>query len=208
VIDRCLVGVARFLSSASVRWAGCRPGERQRIYFANHTSHLDFIVLWSALPSSERRRTRPVAGKDYWDRGAMRRYLANHVFRAVLVDRTAKSSACDPTSAARAAIDAMCAALADGDSLIVFPEGTRGAGGAVSDFKSGLYHLTQRRPDVELIPVHMSNLGRILPKGEVLPVPLTSRVIFGAPVAPPTDGETKPQFLTRAREALIALQQA
>jgi len=89
-------------------------------------------------------------------------------------------------------------------SLIVFPEGTRSVNGEVAMFKSGLYHLAQVRPDVELVPVHLENLNRILPKGESLPVPMLSRLVFGAPIGV-REGETKEEFLTRARAALVQL---
>ena len=88
-----LAAVARFISGVQVQWAGCEPSVRQRIYFANHTSHLDFVVLWSALPPEIRARTRPIAAKDYWEETPLRRYLAANVFKAVLVERGLTSKA-------------------------------------------------------------------------------------------------------------------
>ena len=76
--------------------------------------------------------------------------------------------------------------------------------GEIGHFKSGLYHLSRLRPDAELIPVYLENLNRILPKGEVLPVPMLSRVVFGPPL-PARDHEDKQAFLTRARDALLQL---
>ncbi len=207
-----ICAAARLLSGASVRWAdGGPPDTRQRIYFANHTSHLDFVVLWSSLPREVRALTRPVAGRDYWERGAIRRYLAAHVFRAVLIDRhpapppVGEESPPEITrGSARHAIATMIDEMGDRYSLIVFPEGTRGTGGAIAPFKSGLYHLAKQRPNVELTPVFMANLWRILPKGETLPVPMLGRVTFGMPLNLATD-EPKPEFLARARNALCAL---
>ncbi len=69
-----------------MRWIDCQPDTCQRVYFANHTSHLDMILVWSALPYDVRQLTRPVAAKDYWDRGPFRRYMAK-TFNALLVDR-------------------------------------------------------------------------------------------------------------------------
>jgi len=205
MIDTAFVGLSRVLSGASVTWR-CDPDARgQRIYFANHSSHLDFVVIWSALPPQLRPLARPVAGRDYWDRGVVRRYVARDVFNAVLIDRRTGSSA---GRAAHAAVVRMADALGDRHSLIVFPEGTRSPNGEVGAFKSGLYHLARLRPDVELVPVHVDNLGRILPKGEALPVPMLSRVVFGPRLDRPSAGGGKQAFLQRAREALLELRAA
>jgi 1-acyl-sn-glycerol-3-phosphate acyltransferase len=169
------------------------------VYFANHASHLDYLMIWSKLPRDRRRTVRPVAGRDYWSRGRARRFVSGRVFHAVLIDRGGGSAA-----AARAAMAAMSGALDGGDSLIVFPEGTRSIDGTIGPFRSGLYHLARLRPDVDLVPVLLENTHRILPKGRFLPVPAKSRVVFGAPLhAEP--GEDKRSFLARARGALVAL---
>jgi len=170
MIAAALAAGSRLICGASVRWH-CDPSEtKQRIYFGNHSSHLDFVMIWSALPPRLRRSARPVAGRDYWERGAVRQYLAGRVFRAVLIERGQSG---DKTGA-QAAIEQMAREMGDQYSLIVFPEGTRSSNGLVGAFKSGLYHLSQLRPDVELVPVYLENLNRILPKGESLPVPMVS----------------------------------
>lgn len=192
-----IAGVARLLAGATVRYAGYAPASGQRVYFANHSSHLDFVVLWSALPSAERARTRPVAGSDYWDKSALKRFLAREVFRAVLVDRTGQNRDRSP-------VDDMVAALDAGDSLIIFPEGTRGDGASIAPFKSGIFHVASKRPDVDLVPVMIENLNRILPKGEVVPVPLLSSITLGPPLRL-GDGETKEGFLARMRAELERL---
>ena len=203
MIASALAAGSRLLCGASVRWH-CDPTETsQRIYYGNHSSHLDFVMIWSALPPRLRRSARPVAGRDYWERGALKRYLAGSVFRAVLIERGSGGSA----AAARAAIEQMAREMGDRYSLIVFPEGTRSLDGEVGPFKSGLYHLSQLRPDVQLVPVYLENLNRILPKGESLPVPMMSRVIFG-PVLSSNASEDKNAFLMRARTALIRLKDA
>jgi 1-acyl-sn-glycerol-3-phosphate acyltransferase len=202
-----LAAVARGITGVQVQWAGCEPSERQRIYFANHTSHLDFVVLWSALPSEIRARTRPIAAKDYWEETPVRRYLAENVFKALLVERGAMAKAKTPDEAkfiGRSLIEDMAAALGTRHSLILFPEGTRGSGDKVGEFRAGLYHLAQRRPDVELVPAHLENMNRILPKGEFLPVPMLSLLTFGKPMQV-EPGEEKEVFLERAREAVSSL---
>jgi 1-acyl-sn-glycerol-3-phosphate acyltransferase len=206
MIAEWIAGLARFVAGASVFWVDRPPDERQRVYFANHTSHLDFVVLWSALPPAVRRLTRPVAARDYWEKGAVRRFLAARVFRAVLVDRLGDSSTADPgrVAAARRTIETLVAEMGDRHSLIVFPEGTRGTGEEVGPFKSGLYHLCRARRDLEAMPVYLDNMNRILPKGESLPVPMLSRVLFGRPLRL-LEAEPKERFLERARAAVCEL---
>jgi 1-acyl-sn-glycerol-3-phosphate acyltransferase len=155
----------RLLTGAQPRWVGCMPCDTQRIYFANHTSHVDFLLIWSVLPGRLRHRTRPVAALDYWNHGALRRYLAAHVFRGVLVTRGHADREHNP-------IEVLLKALDNGASLILFPEGTRGPGREVQLFKPGLYHLAEARPDVELVPVWIDNSYRVMPKGLPLPIPL------------------------------------
>ncbi|HEY1306075.1 MAG TPA: lysophospholipid acyltransferase family protein [Vicinamibacterales bacterium] len=209
---RAIASLCRLVCGTSVQWH-CDPyGTTQRIYFSNHSSHLDFIVIWSALPSLLRQRIRPVAAREYWERNAIRRHLATDVFNAVLIERgsdgpKARAAVSHPScavDAARATTSFIAAEIGSAYSLILFPEGTRCASGSVGPFKSGLYFLSQARPDIELIPVCLENLNRILPKGEALPVPMLSRVIFGAPL-PMTMSEDKTPFLERARAAVMQL---
>ena len=192
-----LVGCIRAITGATPRWTSSPPDDVQAIYFANHTSHLDAVVLWATLPAELRDKTRPVAAMDYWEATAVRRYLASKVFHAVLIDRAKVTAQNNP-------IAKMIEAMSDRFSLIIFPEGGRGAGEEVGEFKSGLFHLAKQRPDAALIPVYIDNLNRILPKGEFLPVPLLSSITFG-PRLPTVPNETKPAFLERARQAVCDL---
>ena len=208
VASTLLAGIARLLCGAP-RWVGSAAHARPRIYFANHSSHLDFVVIWGSLPRHIRMQTRPVAGRDYWDGTPLRRYIARRIFRAVLVDRgSAQDDAPrDATVAgARRSVERAARALAGDASLIIFPEGTRGDGGEVAPFKSGLYHLCRQRPDVELVPVFLENLNRILPKGEAIPLPVAASVTFGQPIRL-RPGEEKHAFLARARTALLTVNQ-
>jgi 1-acyl-sn-glycerol-3-phosphate acyltransferase len=194
-----LAGMARVLAGASVRWVACQPDTCQRVYFANHTSHLDAIVIWSALPPAIREITRPVAAKDYWSRGVVRRWLANDVFDALLIDRT-------DIKVHQSPVDLMLREIGTTKSLIVFPEGGRSITGEVGEFKSGLYYLAKKRPEIELVPVFIDNLNRVLPRGEFLPVPLLSCISFGPPLWLER-GEAKLDFLARARRAVLALKE-
>jgi len=203
MISRSLAFVARVVSGATARWTAPLDPGRQRVFFANHTSHLDFILVWSSLPPAMREQTRPVAGSDYWGTGFVRRYLATKVFNAILIERPASDSG-HAVAAATKSIESIAAGMGDRSSIIVFPEGTRSLTGEILPFKSGLYHLARLKPHLEIVPIYLANMNRILPKGEILPVPLIGRVIVGAPMRLEPD-EDKQAFLTRAREALLAL---
>ena len=192
-----LVGVVRLLVGAHPRWGGREPLRGQAIYFANHTSHIDTIAIWSALDSRARSATRPVAAADYWSKGALRRYLACRVLNAVLIERHAEGRQGDP-------LQPLVDALKAGQSLILFPEGTRGTEPLPGPFKSGIYWLAQRFPGVPLVPVYLENLNRAMPKGTWLPVPLACGVRFGAPLPRQAD-ESKEEFVQRARAAVVAL---
>ncbi len=196
ITETLLTWIARFISGASVRWVDSQPDTCQRVYFANHTSHLDVVLVWSALPTEVRQITRPIAAKDYWDRGYIRRHLAQ-VFNAMLIDRKKIKVHQSP-------IDLMLSEIGSTHSLIIFPEGGRNAEGGVGEFKSGLYYLSKKRPELELIPVFINNMNRILPRGEFLPVPLLSSLTFGPPIWLEA-GEPKAEFLARAREAVVSL---
>lgn len=196
MLSRLLAALAHLFIGAYPRWLGSGPKPCQRVYFANHTSHLDTVALWAALPSRLRAHTRPVAARDYWGHGP-RSVLANRGFHAVLIERQRERCEGDPLQPLYDALDA-------GDSLIIFPEGTRNHDPLPQSFKSGLFHLAQRYPQVEFIAVYLDNARRCLPKGSLFPVPLVCTVRFGTPVALQA-GESKQVFLDRARQAVVAL---
>ena len=190
--------IARILSGATARWVDSQPDTCQRVYFANHTSHLDALVIWSSLPREIRALTRPVAAKDYWAKGPIRR-IASGAFNALLIDRKEIKVHQSP-------VDMMIRAIGDSHSLIVFPEGSRNTDSEMGEFKSGLYYLAKKRPDLELVPVYIENLNRVLPRGEFLPVPLLSCITFGSPMWL-EQGEPKAEFLKRARESVRRLKE-
>lgn len=197
MIDLALIGLTRFLVGGQAHWRGAKPEDRQRIYFANHSSHLDTLLIWAALPRELRARTHPVAAADYWDKDGLRRYVAKDVLRAVLIDRSAREKSLDP-------LEPLRAALAAGGSLIIFPEGTRSEAELPGPFKSGLYRLATEFPSVELVPVYLKNPARAFPKGALLPVPIACTLHFGAALRVAPD-EDKAQFLERARQSIVEL---
>ena len=189
---------ARLVTGVRGTWAGCLPETHPRVYFANHNSHGDFVLVWTSLPRALRRLTRPVAGSDYWLKGPLRRYIGERVFNAVLIERDAAKRVGDP-------IAEMAAALDQGSSLILFPEGTRNTSSEpLLPFRSGIFRLAASRPDIDLVPVWIENLNRVMPKGEVVPIPLLCTVTFGAPLRLAA-GEDKDGFCGRIRAALLAL---
>lgn len=193
-----IVLFARLITAVRAIWDGVEPVASKRVYFANHTSNGDFVLIWAVLPPHMRRRTRPVAAGDYWLTSSLRSFIGREVFNAVLIDRNPETREDDP-------ISQMATALDDGSSLILFPEGTRNIGDeALMPFKSGLFHLATQRPDVDLVPVWIENLNRVMPKGEVFPLPLLCTVRFGEPLRL-NDGESKDGFLDRSQTALLAL---
>ena len=239
-----LLGIVRLLTGSQARWYGCPPKAEQRIYFANHQSHADMVLIWAALPEELRSITRPIAAKDYWTKTPFRQWITTAVFNAVYVDRqatpvrptapvatdavtlaaaeadTALAGGPDPSPDApprppspeelRAALPEsdplapLVRALESGDSIVIFPEGTRGHGDEPQPFKSGLFKLAQMFPQVVLVPAWINNVQRVMPKGEVVPVPILCSVTFGAPIALEAGEERRP-FLDRARRAVMAL---
>jgi 1-acyl-sn-glycerol-3-phosphate acyltransferase len=189
--------LAVIITGVRTVWAGSRPETHPRVYFSNHSSHGDFLVIWAVLPHRVRRLTRPVAASDYWHSNRIRRFVADRLVRAVVIARHNGDAADHP-------IEAMTEALESGRSLIFFPEGTRNnSEEPLLPFKSGLYHLAKARKGLEFVPVWLENLNRVLPKGELIPLPILCTVTFGAPIRL-EPGEKRQAFLDRARQSLLA----
>ncbi len=196
--EALVLGAARLLTGAVVKTRGFQfEPPAQRIYYANHTSHLDTILILASIPRAHRKTVRPVAAKEYWWNGPWRRYFADEVFHAVPLCRQYPSPDGHP-------LRALEEALAKGDSLIFFPEGTRGDGTEIQPFKSGLFHLLTAHPKVMLVPVYIDNLNRVLPKGEAIPVPILCTVTFGESFAF-DPGQTKRDFIAYTQSQLEAL---
>jgi 1-acyl-sn-glycerol-3-phosphate acyltransferase len=191
-----LLGLIRVLTGSQARWYGCPPKAEQRIYFANHQSHADLVMIWAALPKELRHMTRAIAARDYWTKTPFKQWLTTEVFNVIYVsrERTAEEDPLEP----------LLDALSKGDSIILFPEGTRGHTGEPQPFKAGLYNLACKFPHAVLVPAWINNVQHVLPKGEVVPVPVLCSVTFGAPMQLGPDEERR-VFLERARHAVIAL---
>lgn len=196
VAGLCLAALARLITGAQGHWYGSPPKAEQRIYFANHQSHFDWVLIWAALPRDLRSVTRPIAARDYWTGSKLKHWITREIFNAVYVSRQ-RSDDEDP-------LEPLLEALRHGDSLVIFPEGTRGSKVDPAPFKAGLFHLAEAFPEVPLIPAWIDNVQRVMPKGEVVPVPILCSVTFGKPLTL-FSGEDKHRFLERARNAVMAL---
>ena len=198
VVGRLIIGAAGLLTGVRAVWTGSTPKAEQTLYFANHTSHGDFVLLWATLPPDLRAVTRPVAGQDYWMASKAKQFVGQDVFNALMIKRDGSAGGANP-------VEQMTQALDGGDSLIMFPEGTRNTGDEIMlPLKSGLFHIAKACPQVRLVPVWIENLKRVLPKGTLVPIPLACSVRFGAPLVL-TEGEDKASFLSRARQAMLDL---
>jgi 1-acyl-sn-glycerol-3-phosphate acyltransferase len=193
-----IVLFARAITAVRAIWSGEGLPPRRCVYFANHSSHGDFILVWAVLPPRMRAETRPVAGAEYWLKSRLSTFIGRDVFNSVLIQRDRENRTQDPIAQMADAIDS-------GSSLIVFPEGTRNqTEEPLLPFKSGIFHLAEARPDIDFVPVWINNLNRVMPKGEIVPIPLICTVTFGSPMQLER-GETKEDFLERLRAAMLAL---
>ena len=198
VLDTFLCLITSFITGVTSRHASDLAfTPTNKVYYANHASHGDFVLVWISLPKTWRMLTQPVAGADYWLGSKLKAFIAEQVFRVLLIDRQH-----DP----KQAIAAMDGALKQGKSLILFPEGTRNTTDdqVLLPFKSGLYHLARENENVEFVPVWINNINRVLPKGKILPIPLLCDVRIGEVIKKLPD-EDKTEFLTRTRQALLDL---
>lgn len=197
IVGNCIRLFARAITAVRADWQGIEPIPRQRVYYSNHTSNGDMPMIWSVLPPALRREVRPVAAADYWLKTKLRAFVGPEVFNCVLIDRRPEVD--------DKPMDKIIAALDEGSSLIIFPEGNRNMTDAdLLPFKAGLYNMGLARPEVDLVPTWVANLNTIMPKGEIIPLPLICTVTFGAPIHV-EDGESKDAFLARASKALSDL---
>lgn len=184
-------------------WIGLRVRGREHlperdpfILIANHSSHLDTLSLLSLFPLRRLSRIRPCAAADYFERNPVVSFFSHTFFNILPIERVHVHMADHP-------IWRMREALERGESLILFPEGTRGHGEEPAPFRPGVALLAEKYPGVPIVPVYLANMGRALPKGEFVPVPFFCEVRFGP--QPRLEG-TREQILETLHEAVAALQ--
>jgi len=192
--------LALFLTGADVAGRERLPLKGPAIVAANHASHVDTLLLLAIFPSRAVARVRPVAAADYFLRDPVIGWFSRQVIGIVPVARLragqrTRNDGEDVLAPARAA-------LAAGDIVVVFPEGTRGDGDHLGQLKGGVARLAQAFPEAPVTPVWIQGAGRVLPKGQVLPAPLNCAVLVGEPLAWTGD---RPAFMARLRAALLAL---
>ena len=173
------------------------PGRDPFILVANHSSHLDTAALLSLFPVSRLRRIRPCAAADYFERTRTIAFLSRTLFNILSIHRGQPRGEEHP-------VQRMREALERGESLLLFPEGTRGRGPEMAPFKPGIACLVEQLPQVPVVPAYLVNMGRALPKGEFLPVPFFCEVHIGAPLH--LSG-TRAEILTAVRAAVEALRE-
>ncbi len=199
LIDKSLSAFVSFITGVRPKFEGDLAFTPQKkVYFANHASHGDFVLVWISLPSAWSKVVRPVAGADYWLKGNIRLFIIQNVFNALLIMRNSDNP--------QAITAQMTEALQNGSSLIIFPEGTRNTDDKtiLLPFKTGIYHLARENPDVQFVPIWIDNINRVLPKGKLVPVPIICDVFIGNEMQLQPN-ETKEEFLQRARDAMLAL---
>jgi len=186
---RFFVGYLQWSGVLSVRFNGLeklgRPGQ---LILANHPSLLDVVLLISHYSEPN-----VLVKKDL---------LHNPSMKSQII-----ASGYIPNDESMEMLEEIDAVFKSGQSLLIFPEGTRNLGDELLQFKSGIYHLAREWPQVEFVPVWLENLHRVMPKGHVIPLPLLCTVNFGAPVLMQTDDamDAKTLYLQRCRDALQAL---
>ena len=120
------------------------------VVVANHSSHADSAALVAALPAGHR----PVvlAAADYWGSSRLRAWACRRLIGGMPIGRSGGGGA--GLAAARAA-------LAQGRTVVVFPEGTRSRTGELGDFHSGAFRLAAAA-GVPVVPVGIRGTGRLL----------------------------------------------
>ena len=151
------------------------PAREPFILVANHSSHLDTASLLNLFPVSRLRHIRACAAADYFERTRAISFLSHTLFNILSIHRERRDGAED-------AVQCMRDAIERGESIVLFPEGTRGRGGEIAAFKSGVARLIEQLPGVPVVPVYLGNMGRALPRGESVPVPFICEVRIGAPL--------------------------
>ena len=164
----------------------------QFLIVANHNSHLDALLLMSVLPRRHLAHTHPVAAADHFGKSQRLARFMDRVLAPLWVDRASPRDALE-------AINAMDRCITAGESLIIFPEGTRGEPGELAPFRSGVGRLLERHPELPVIPAHILGPERALPRGATLPLPVWNRVLLG----PARRLTGRPRDLTAALRASV-----
>ncbi len=172
------------------------PRKGPAIVVANHNSHFDTLAIMALFPRRMRSRIRPVAAEDYFANGGLMTWFSLSVLRGITIRRASGGGLEDPFAKCHEA-------LAKGDILIVYPEGTRGKPEVLSDFKKGIAYLAARHSTVPVIPINLEGLGTVMGKGHSMPMPFFCDVVVGGPFV---STGMPAQYVTELKHTIIALQ--
>ncbi len=172
---------------------------KQYVIVANHNSHFDTMALLAAVPGGHIGGVKAVAAGDYFGKTGIKKWASEFFVDALLIPRSRpRPGTSDPDP-----IQMMIDALDNGNSLIIFPEGTRGEPGVMQPFKKGIGLILSERPYIPFVPVYMQGIHKLLPKGGTVPVPFDNSVRFGQPVF--CKGMTIEEIVARAEAEVLAL---
>jgi len=148
--------------------------KKQFILIANHNSHMDTMAIMSSIPSRYIHRVHPIAAADFFGGSKLKEKLMRYMVNATLIPRKRAESKqeVDP-------IQVMSNLIEKGRSIIVYPEGSRGVPGVMTDFKKGIGYLINKHPHVDVVPVYLDGIHKTLPKGKNLILPYNCKIIFG-----------------------------
>lgn len=188
--------LARILTGADVEGREHLPTKGPAIVVANHNSHVDTFLLLTIFPARTIRHVRPAAAADYFLANPVIGWFSRNIIGIVPVERKKVGRDVDVLAPARAA-------LARGDIVVIFPEGTRGdASDRMAPLKSGVARLAESFPEAPVVPIWIAGAGRVLPKGEGVPVPLNCSVGVGPPLRWTGDRHALMDAIRAALEAL------
>jgi 1-acyl-sn-glycerol-3-phosphate acyltransferase len=188
------------------------PDSGPAILVANHNSHLDTLVLMSLFPLSRLHQVRPVADEQYFlHQNPWLAWFSRYVLDIIPVarepkpedgqgDRSPEQTLCGH----RAFLKHCDAALQQNQILILYPEGSRGEPERLTQFNSGVAHLSKQHPQVPIVPIFLHGLGKALPKGECLLVPFLCHVFIGEALYWTGNKQTFLSLLTATIQALSA----
>lgn len=187
--------LARALLRVEVR--GEFPGEGPFLVAPRHLSALDPLVLLRPLEAHG-------PGTFYWA-GLGRLLFASRLRRAF--SRVTRILPIDPGSAPRSSLALAAACLAQGNSLVWFPEGRRSPDGSLQRLRPGIGLVLRAQP-VPVVPVWIEGTREALPPGHRLPRPGRATVVIGKPIAAEALGKDEREIVETVHAALAALEDA
>ena len=174
------------------------PAEGSYILVCNHTSHLDTLSILASVPLSRVHRTFPAAAADYFFASLPRSLVSAVLINALPFDR--KEGGSQSLELCRGLL------ASPGNTLVLFPEGTRTTSGQMGRFRSGVGRLVAGT-DLKVVPCHLDGGLAAWPKGKILPRPrrLTLRIGEATEYSQVPDSRNGVQTICRDLEHRVAL---